>query len=171
MDKQLLLLRELHLNPVTTQRNIAKAVGLSLGSVNELIKQMVNMGILKIEKISQKKVIYNLTSLGITQRAEGTYKYISEAYAFLNELNKRIDDLLNGINGNNAVVLFGKNDGLCDIIKTRLDFNGIQYIITNSFEEIKLLSEKNKILIIVWNPEKVALLNDNYNYIDLLSYI
>jgi len=172
MDKQLLLLRELHLNPVTTQRDIAKAVGLSLGSVNELIKQMVNMGILKIEKISQKKVMYNLTSLGITQRAKGTYKYISEAYAFLKELNKRIDGLMSNINEDRIVVLFGEYDDLYDIIKTRLDNNGIQYITINSYEGLKLLSDKNKLLLIVWNPENIPLLNDdNYDYIDILSYI
>lgn len=172
MDKELLLLRELHLNPIITQRDMAKAVGLSLGSVNELIKQMVNMGILKIEKISQKRVMYNLTSLGISQKAEGTYKYISEAYAFLRKLNKCIDELLGVINDDSIVVLFGKNDDLCDVIKTRFNKNEIKYIISNSYEEIRQLSEKNKLLLIVWHPESIALLNDvNYNCIDLLNYI
>ncbi|NLL06774.1 MAG: winged helix-turn-helix transcriptional regulator [Clostridiaceae bacterium] len=171
MDKELILLREIHLNPTMTQRDMAKVLGLSLGSVNDLLKRMVKIGAIKIEKISQKRIIYQLTSLGFSQKAEGTYKYISELYKYLKDLSKNIDNLLNSINDDSIVVLFG-NDDVFDIIKMTLDKSGRQYITAVSYEEIEALSEKDKLLFIVWQPENIKILNyGEYNCIDLLNCI
>lgn len=172
MKKELLLLRKLHLNPKITQRDLAKSVGLSLGSVNILIKRMVGMGILQVEKGSQNTIIYRLTPLGIKQKIEGTYKYLSEAYEFLKDFNKNIDDLLSSINNDDMVVLFGERDNLCEVLEMKLSRNRTEYIVAVNYEEIRELSEKNKLLLIVWNPENITLLsNENYKCINLLSCI
>jgi len=173
MDKELILLRKLHLNPKITQRDMAKATGLSLGSINLLIKRMVYMGIVKVEKMKNRTTMYSLTSLGIKQKAEGIYKYISEAYAFLRNLNDNIDELLENMNNNDySIILFGKKDDICELIAMKLINKGTDYIVTNDVEKIKALSEKNEIIIIVWQPGSIRLLNDiKYKSIDLLNCI
>ncbi|NLD48656.1 MAG: winged helix-turn-helix transcriptional regulator [Clostridiaceae bacterium] len=172
MDKELILLREIHLKPTITQRDMAKVLGLSLGSVNDLLKRMVKIGVVEIEKISQKRTKYQLTSLGISQKAEGTYKYISELYRYLKDLNKNIDNLLSSINDDSIVVLFGENDDVFDVIKMILDKRGRQYITAVSYEELDTLSGKDKLLLIAWQPENIKLLNySEYNCIDLLNCI
>lgn len=172
MKKELLLLRKLHLNPKITQRDLAKSVGLSLGSVNLIIKRMVEMGILQVEKGTQNTIVYRLTPIGIKQKVEQTYKYISEVYEFIKDFNKNIDDLLNSINDYDMVVLYGKKDNVCEVLEMKLRENGSKYIVAESYDEIKELSENNKLLLIVWHPENIALLNDNnYNCIDLLNCI
>lgn len=173
MEKELILLRKLHLNPKTTQRDMAKATGLSLGSVNLLIKRMVNMGIVKVEKMKHRTIVYRLTSLGIRQKAEGIYKYISEAYDFLRNLNDNIDELIENTNKNdNNIVLFGEKDDICELIIMKLINKGSDYIVTNNVEEIRELSEKNEMMLIVWQPGSIRLLNDiKYKSIDLLNCI
>lgn len=172
MEKELLLLRKLQLNPKITQRDMAKATGLSLGSVNTIIKRMIKIGILKVEKRTQKTIMYNLTSLGIKQKAEGMYKYMCEICSFLIELNTNIDNLLSSINNDNIVVLFGEKDDFSEVIRMKVKKKGTQCIITDSCEEIKYLSENNKFILIVWKPENIKTLSElNYSYIDLLQCI
>ena len=147
MKKELHLLRKLHLNPKITQRDLAKSVGLSLGSVNVIIKRMVGMGMLQVEKGTQNTIMYRLTPIGIKQKVEGTYKYISEMYEFIKDFNKNIDDLLSSINDDDMVVLFGEKDNVCEVLEMKLNKNGTEYIVAVSYEEIRELSEKNKLLL------------------------
>lgn len=52
MEKELLLLIKLYKNPELSQRDMAKAEGMSLGSVNTLVKNMAKKGMISIETIA-----------------------------------------------------------------------------------------------------------------------
>jgi len=69
MEKELILLREIHLNPQITQRDMARVAGLSLGGVNFLVKKMINTGFVKAEKTKRKTAIYSLTPLGLDKKS------------------------------------------------------------------------------------------------------
>jgi len=172
MEKELLLLRKLHLNPKLTQRDMARATGLSLGSINVIIKKMLKMGIIEVEKTTQKGIRYHLTSLGIEQKAEGTYKYILEIYTFLEELEVNIDNLLNNIEDGSLITLFGEKDYIFELIRMKLNKNGTEYIVTENSEEVKKLLKNSKLVLIVWQPDKIKILNDlNFKCINLLNCI
>jgi len=62
-----------------SQRKIAKHVGLSLGQTNIILHNLVKKGLLKMERITPKKVRYILTPQGIAKNAKRTYSYMVNA--------------------------------------------------------------------------------------------
>ena len=62
-----------------SQRKIAKQMGLSLGQTNLILHNLVKKGLLKIERITPKKVKYILTPQGIAKNAKRTYSYLVNA--------------------------------------------------------------------------------------------
>lgn len=173
MEKELLLLRKLYTNPELTQRDMAKATGISLGAINALIKELVKRDVIRVEKIRQKARLYHLTSQALKQKAESTYKYIVEAYVFLEDLRKKIDELLNNIERENVtIVLFGNRDKIFELIEAKLIENGRTFKLLYSFEEIKDFIDLYEVLIIVWQPENINLVKSvSCNYFDLLGSI
>ncbi len=169
MEKELLLIRKLHSDPKITQREMAKATGLSLGSINVLLKHMVNKGIIKLEKKTKNSIMYHLTSLGIKRKSEETYRYISEAYAFLKEIELNIEEFLKSISYDGyKVVVFGEKDDLRELINIKLNSVGKEHIVTESFEEIIGLSDIYNLKLIAWQPEYIKKLSEvGCNLIDL----
>lgn len=173
MEKELLLLRKLYTNPEITQRDMAKAAGVSLGSVNALIKDLVERDILNVEKLTQKTRIYNLTTQGLKQKAESTYRYVVEAYTFIKLLSIKTDEVLLSF-GNDAysIVLFGERDEIYEFIKEKLSEKGIKYKYASTFREVKEFSEVHELFVIVWHPEKINMVKQiRCNYINLLDCI
>lgn len=173
MEKELLLLRKLYTNPELTQRDMAKATGISLGSVNTFIKQLVKKGTLSIETMTQRKIVYSLTELGLRKKAELAYRYIIEAYLYLKELSVKLDDILKTTCEEDCIlVLFGYRDELYEFIEAKLNEKGVLFKFVYTFDEIKLLSQHNNILIIVWQPEIINIIKDiEFRYVDLLDSI
>jgi len=70
------LLKLLHENPEMNQREIASALGLSLGKVNFCLKALVEKGWVKVGNFSRspnkKAYVYLLTLRGIEQKAQVT---------------------------------------------------------------------------------------------------
>lgn len=173
MDKELLLLRKLYRNPESTQRNMAKATGISLGCVNALIKDFVKKDIIKVKKVEKRTTLYSLTSVGINQKSQLTYKYIEEACEFLRELSISMDKLIKKLaNGTNMLVLFGRKDALYELIVERLDKNKIEYKYYNNLDDIIMLSSMHDILVVVWEPENInTIKNIECSYVNLLGEI
>ena len=117
MEKELLLLRELFSNPKLTQRDMAKVTGLSLGSINAIMKQFIKSGLVEVQKATKRTMLYYLTSLGLKQKSESTYRYIVDVYLFIKELNRKLDEILNSIGKDYTIVLFGVKDEIYEYIK------------------------------------------------------
>ena len=172
MEKELLLLRKLHTNPELTQRDMAKAIGISLGSVNLLIKELVDRGILNVDKLTQKTRIYNLTSQGLKKKAESTYRYVVEAYAFIKAFSSRIYEILETVDKGKYIILFGEKDEIYEFVETKLSEKGTDYKFVCNIKELQEFSQVRELLVLVWHPEKIYLVKQiNCNYIDLMDCI
>lgn len=173
MEKELLLLRKLHTNPGITQRDMAKATGISVGSVNALIKELVNRGILNVDKVTKRTASYKLTAEGLKQRAESMYRYIMETYAFIKEFSQRIDDLLKtGSKQGYTLILYGDKDDIYDLIVMKLVENKIGFNYTNEFDKLVELSKHDNLLVIIWQPECINTIKEiNCSYVDILNNI
>lgn len=72
-SQQLALLKLLEQNPNLSQRELARAMGVSLGKANYCLKALIQDGLVKLEKFpgqNRKPVIaYLLTSAGVEQKA------------------------------------------------------------------------------------------------------
>lgn len=74
------VLRLLEINPQMTQRDLAQAMGVSLGKTNYCLKALLDKGLLKVHNFqsSQRKLAYAylLTPSGIAEKAALTGRFL-----------------------------------------------------------------------------------------------
>ena len=90
------VLRKIKNNPETTQRQLAKDLGFSLGKLNYCLKALINKGLVKIEnfKKNPKKInyIYVLTPKGISQKTKLTLNFMKRKMKEFDELKKELKE-------------------------------------------------------------------------------
>lgn len=96
-DKEYILLSEIEANNAVSQRELSQKAGLSLGSINILLKKMVKQGLIKMESIPANRVIYMLTPAGMAEKAFKTVRYIKVHYQVIEEIKDRINSSLQGL--------------------------------------------------------------------------
>jgi EPS-associated MarR family transcriptional regulator len=90
-------LRMLEANPKISQRELASALGVSLGGINYCLGALVEKGHVKIANFRSSKnkigYIYELTPEGIAHRAVLTSRFIKRKIAEYEALKAEIDSL------------------------------------------------------------------------------
>jgi EPS-associated MarR family transcriptional regulator len=102
-ESHLKVLRLLETNPRMNQRDLATALGVSLGKTNYCIKALLNKGFIKINNFrnSQNKLAYAylLTPSGITARAELTAHFLKFKMQEFDRLQAEIKALTQDLDG------------------------------------------------------------------------
>ena len=97
MEKNYKILRFIEKNNSSTQREIAKGVGLSLGMVNYILKELAKKGIIKMENFRKSKnrwsYRYILTPKGIEEKTKITYGFLKQKMTEYNRIRKQIEEL------------------------------------------------------------------------------
>jgi EPS-associated MarR family transcriptional regulator len=112
-DETLDILREISVNPRTTQRHLSALAGISLAKVNYLLRAMIKKGMIKTENFltSDHKAacIYHLTPTGIEERTRITVPFLKKK----SDEYERLKDDLRQLECNNAVakVISQNSDG------------------------------------------------------------
>ncbi len=74
------ILNLLDKNPDRTQRELAREVGVSLGSINYCLTALINKGLVKVQNFSNSKnkfrYIYVLTPKGIAEKSSLTRSFL-----------------------------------------------------------------------------------------------
>lgn len=90
LDTHIKVLRLLESNPQMSQRDLAVALGVSLGKTNFCLKALLDKGLLKVQNFqsSKRKLAYTylLTPAGIAEKAALTGRFLTrklEEYALL----------------------------------------------------------------------------------------
>ena len=97
------ILRKIRNKPESSQRELAKELGFSLGKLNYCLKELQTKGFVKIQNFSQKKnkvmyfKKYILTQKGIKYRVELTLKFMNRKMKEYDQLKKEIskDKIIN----------------------------------------------------------------------------
>ena len=88
------LMRQINLKPTTTQRELAKTLGFSLGKLNYCLKALKEKGMVKISnfKKRQNKIecVYALTTKGISYRTKLTINFMKRKFKEYDELQKEL---------------------------------------------------------------------------------
>jgi EPS-associated MarR family transcriptional regulator len=96
-EAQFKTLRELSTEGTVSQRDLSKKVGLSLGSVNYIMKELIKRGYVKAQRFknSQNKAayIYVLTPEGINARVRQTQYFLQVKMEEYERLQKEIEEL------------------------------------------------------------------------------
>ena len=93
-DKEYMILSQIESNPDATQRDISRHTGLSLGSVNLLLKKMAKEGLIKIETIPAHRVAYMLTPKGMVEKANKTVSYIKRHYNAITQTKEQLKSII-----------------------------------------------------------------------------
>ena len=74
------VMRLLEANPDLTQRELAKELGLSVGSINYCLKALIDKGLVKMKNFATSKnkfgYVYVLTPTGISEKAVITHRFL-----------------------------------------------------------------------------------------------
>jgi EPS-associated MarR family transcriptional regulator len=92
------VLKAIEANPDVTQRELAEALGLSLGKTNFLVNALLEKGAIKMENFRRsdtklKKIAYMLTPSGISERLRLTQDYLERKRMEYETLKAEIDAL------------------------------------------------------------------------------
>ena len=96
-DIRLNLLRRLESNPESTQRELSREMGVSLGKVNYCMKTLTEKGLIKITNFKQSPnkigYVYLLTPKGIDEKARLTISFLKRKITEYEVLKKEINEL------------------------------------------------------------------------------
>ncbi|OPY77517.1 MAG: MarR family protein [Syntrophorhabdus sp. PtaU1.Bin058] len=96
-EAQFKTLKEFSVEGTISQRDLSKRIGLSLGSVNYIVKELIKKGYVKAQKFknSQNKAayIYVLTPKGINARVKQTQYFLQVKLEEYERLKMEIDEL------------------------------------------------------------------------------
>ena len=100
---QLRVLRLLEANPQMTQRELAEALGVSLGKTNFCIKALFEQGLIKLQNFqsSRHKLAYSylLTPTGIAEKSAITARFLTRKMEEYEQLRVEIASLQHEISG------------------------------------------------------------------------
>ena len=94
------VLRAIHKKPKSSQREMAKDLGFSLGKLNYCLKALKNKGFIKIQNFRKqpnrlKYMQYVLTPKGLSERAKLTVNFMKRKFKEYDELKKELEDQKN----------------------------------------------------------------------------
>lgn len=96
-EAQFKTLRELSAEGTVSQRDLSKRVGLSLGSVNYIMKELIKRGYVKAQRFknshNKAAYIYVLTPEGINARVKQTQYFLQIKQEEYENLKREIDEL------------------------------------------------------------------------------
>lgn len=167
LDRELLILENIQKNNDISQRQLSNILGISLGSVNTLLKKMKREGFIKVKKVPSNRVAYMLTPEGVVEKANKTYNYIKIHYNYINDTkNRMIERFLEDLHTYNKVYILVSDHEMTEIVKSAIsEIKSEDIVIINSENEI---DSNNYILYTINNSYKENL---ESNVKDLLEII
>tara|TARA_A100001011_G_scaffold399804_1_gene510310 strand:+ start:3101 stop:3409 length:309 start_codon:yes stop_codon:yes gene_type:complete len=94
-EDQFAVLRKIQNRPESTQRELAKDLGFSLGKLNYCLKALKNKGLIKINNFSKNpnkiNYIYVLTPKGIAEKTKLTINFMKRKMREYEELKSEIN--------------------------------------------------------------------------------
>lgn len=101
-DLRFRVLRLLQENPEMSQRDIAAAVGISVGGVHYCLNALVEKGLVKLGNFSaandKRRYAYILTPKGLTEKAALTSRFLKRKMVEYEALKKEIETLQTEVN-------------------------------------------------------------------------
>ncbi len=120
-----------------SQRDLSRAINLSLGMTNVLLKRLSQKGFIVIQKISSRNVSYVLTPEGMNELAKRTYRYLKRTMKKVVTYKETIIGIARDARerGFTSIVLLGRSD-LDFIVEYAAGNAGLQYLQTDQASDI-----------------------------------
>lgn len=92
--RELIVLDHIEHDPDVTQASLAVQLGVAVGTVNLLIKNLIDKGYVKAKRAQRKKLRYIITPEGLAFRARLTVNYIENSMHLYRRTRRRVQELL-----------------------------------------------------------------------------
>jgi DNA-binding MarR family transcriptional regulator len=160
MDKQsiaeLNILQEIDSDGKSTQRELARRSGLTLSYVNVYLKGLIRKGYVSVRDMPGRRLWYNLTPVGIAEKAKMTLEYMKWSLARYGDIRERVRVVCDRLKQENKsrIVICGVSDA-AEIFYLATIESGLSVVRVVddaragqkwlNFQVMKLSSLKNKI--------------------------
>lgn len=165
---ELSILHYIDAHAEATQRQLSEHAGVSLGSVNLVLKKLVKSGWVKISRLQSNSVKYFLTPAGLANKIERTYRYVIRTYDEIERIKGRIVLIANHIattTESEGLFFLGKDDELRQIINDliRSDRFNTKAQLFETIEQVKEDSSyTSSTPVVIWNKEMECLLDQHH---------
>jgi EPS-associated MarR family transcriptional regulator len=113
-DTHFRVLSLLEQNPDMSQRDLAKALGVSLGGLNYSLKALMERGMVKAQNFSKSErklaYAYVLTPQGLAEKTKLTARFLKRKMEEYDALKAEIDSLQHSLNGKRQTSLMFDNE-------------------------------------------------------------
>lgn len=112
-----------------SQRDLARAINLSLGMTNVLLKRLSQKGLILMQKMSSRNVTYVLTPEGVNELAGRTYRYLKRTMKTVVTYKEAIISIAHEARdmGFLSIALLGKSD-IDFIVEYAASSAGLKYV-------------------------------------------
>ena len=111
-DTNFRVMRLLQDNPEMSQRELAEAVGVSVGGMHYVLNALIERGLVKLGNFSaaedKRRYAYILTPKGLAEKAQITHRFIARKMQEYEALKSEIDALKSEIEGGTVVCPDGR---------------------------------------------------------------
>ncbi len=111
-EKEISLLEVLKTNPHAGQRDMAEAIGLSLGMTNLLLKELAARGWMMMRRLTPRKIQYGLTPEGLKELSRRSYRFLKKSIRQVADFRVRLETLVVEVkrSGAEGLSLIGASD-------------------------------------------------------------
>ena len=112
-----------------SQRDLARALGVSLGLVNSFVRRLAKKGYFKITHLPRNRIRYILTPKGAAEKSRLTYAYLQFSYQFYRDARSKLRGLLKDLINHKvgSVAFFGVGD-LAEIAYLSLQETDLRFV-------------------------------------------
>ncbi len=132
----LTILQKIHENSGITQRKLASDHKVALGSINIILKRLMNKGFVKITEVHPKRFLYFLTPKGFNEKTRLLLSYINRSILIYKDIKNHVEGTLEEMIKDHcrSVVLCGLDDGF-DIVYLAIQEKGLKIAELYDFNE------------------------------------
>jgi len=112
------LLNEISQDSLVTQANLAKRLGIAVGSVNWYIKRLITRGYVKVSHLDRTRLKYDLTSEGMQVFTERAMQYAKDSLQTYKSYRQKAKEIVSELKSNNiSQVYLSGDDEIMDILR------------------------------------------------------
>lgn len=114
------LLNEIGQDPMVTQANLSKSLGIAVGSVNWYVKRLIHRGWVKVSHLDRTRLKYDLTSKGMHVFTQRALLYARDSLKVYSDFRKKAKAVVTELQQKDIRRVYlegGHNEEMLDILR------------------------------------------------------
>jgi DNA-binding MarR family transcriptional regulator len=148
------LLNEIAQDSMVTQANLAKHLGMAVGSVNWYIKHLIKRGYVKVSHLDRTRLKYDLTPEGMSVFTERAMQYAIDSLKIYKSFRQQAQDIVSRLKADGITEAYLEgDDDVMDIMRLTCIEAGITLDSIPKIVVLKYIGQEYKIIYKVGSGE------------------